>query len=121
MSFHEESGSSAINPSASERQRHKATRRSCTGSASNPAAARSHSTSTRSIQARSPSFGLGLADLVPADVIPEILVPEIFGFAGFRVGLAPTVAPVSDGNHCHLFRPILLECLEGRDWRALKK
>src|SRR6267143_5756361 len=38
MSFHEESGSSAINPSASDRQRRKATRRSCTGSASNPAA-----------------------------------------------------------------------------------
>src|SRR3981189_2446171 len=108
MSFHEESGSSAINPAASDRQRRKATRRSCTGSASNPAAARSHSTSTRSIQARSPSFGLGLADMVPAD-----MVPEIFGFAGFRVGLAPTMAPVSDGNHCRLFGPILLECLDG--------
>src|ERR1700704_5156413 len=99
MSFHEGLGSSAINPSASERQRRKATRRSCTGSASNPAAARSHSTSTRSIQAGSPSFGLGLAGLGPTDLISEILVPAIFGFADFRLGLAPTEAPVSDGNH----------------------
>src|SRR5271154_1976274 len=50
----------AINPSAKERQRRSATRRSCTGSASNPAAARSHSTSTRSIHARKPSLGLGV-------------------------------------------------------------
>src|ERR1039457_4222912 len=61
MSFHEESGSMAINPSASDRQRRRATRRSCTASASKPAAARSHSTSTRSIQARRPSFGLVVA------------------------------------------------------------
>src|SRR6266478_10116999 len=97
MSFHEGSGSSAINPSASDRQRRKATRRSCTGSASNPAAARSHSTSTRSIQARSPSFGLVRPDSALAG----------FGL-GLETTLAPTVAPFVDGNHCRLFAPILL-------------
>src|ERR1019366_8811992 len=92
ISFHEESGSMAINPSARERQRRSATRRSCTASTSKPVAARSHSTSTRSIQARSPSFGLELAG---------------FGL-GFGVGLVPNVAPFADGNHCRLFARILL-------------
>jgi hypothetical protein len=47
-----------------------------------------------------------LADVFPADVIPVI-----FGFAGFRLGfktgLAPTMSPVVDGNHCRLFNAIL--------------
>src|SRR5450631_3175625 len=88
ISFHEESGSMAINPSARERQRRSATRRSWTASASKPRAARSHSASTRSIQARSPSFGLGVA--------------------GFGFGPVPTDAPFADGNHCRLFARILL-------------
>src|ERR1035437_4351964 len=92
MSFHEESGSMAINPSARERQRRSATRRSWTASTSKPVAARSHSTSTRSIQARSPSFGLEFAGFGP----------------GFGVGLVPNGAPFADGNHCRLFARILL-------------
>src|SRR5258708_35253413 len=52
--FQSGSGSMAIRPSAMERQRRRATRRSCTGSALKPAATWSHSSSTRCIQWRRP-------------------------------------------------------------------
>src|SRR5258706_931803 len=68
ISFHDGSGSIALSPSASDRQRRMATRKSCTASASNPAAARSHSTSTASIHARNPSLGFAFAASVAAGV-----------------------------------------------------
>src|SRR5258708_2032144 len=61
ISFQDGSGSIALSPSASDRQRRIATRKSCTASASKPAAARSHSASTASIHARSPSLGFAFA------------------------------------------------------------
>jgi len=50
MAFQLRSGSIAIIPSAMDRQRRSATRKSCTGSAPKSAATWSHSSSTRSIQ-----------------------------------------------------------------------
>ena len=48
--FHSGSGSTERKPSAMERQRRMATRKSCTGSAAKPSLALSHSSSTRSAQ-----------------------------------------------------------------------
>ena len=56
ISFHAGSGSIMRSPSAMERHRRRATRRSCTGSALNSTLARSHSSSTRSIQRARPVF-----------------------------------------------------------------
>ncbi len=54
--FHAGSGSTDRKPSAMERQRRIATRRSCTGSASKPALALKHSSKTRADQYASPAF-----------------------------------------------------------------
>src|SRR5207253_1693398 len=56
ISFQAGSGSRAMKPSAIERQRRSATRRSWTGSGPKPELTRSHSSSTRSIQKRRPAF-----------------------------------------------------------------
>src|SRR6266550_3946099 len=56
ISFQAGSGSIAMKPSAIERQRRRATRRSWTGSGPKPAHTWSHSWSTRSIQKRRPVF-----------------------------------------------------------------
>src|SRR5580704_12465669 len=61
--FQSGSGSIAIRPSAIERQRRKATRRSCTGSALKFSAARSHSSSTDNIQRCRPA---GFLAFLPA-------------------------------------------------------
>jgi len=54
--FHAGLGSMTRSPSAMERQRRRATRKSCTGSAARATPVRSHSSSTRSIQKARPDF-----------------------------------------------------------------
>ena len=56
--FHAGSGSTERKPSAMERQRRIATRKSCTGSAAKPSLALSHSSRTRAAQWASPAFCL---------------------------------------------------------------
>src|SRR5215472_9592927 len=108
MTFHEGAGSMAISPSAMERQRRKATRRSCTGSGAKSAAARSHSSTTRCIQAPSPTGGSALRIAGDGDgEDTDSRLVRVANHCRWKVGFAPVLESSSE---CPYWRGLF-------DWR----